>query len=52
MTLEERIEELKIQEARLQMQLDEIRYVKQGYENTLKAQKEESEKQENEDQNT
>jgi len=40
MTLEERIEELKIQEARLQMQLDEIRYVKQGYENTLKAQKE------------
>ena len=52
MTLEERIEELKVQEARLQMQLDEIRYVKQGYENTLKAQKEESEKQENEDQNT
>ena len=40
MTLEERIEELKIQEARLQMQLDEIRYVKQGYENTLKAQQE------------
>ena len=37
MTLEERIEELKIQEARLQMQLDEVRYVKQGYENTLKA---------------
>ena len=52
MTLEERIEELKVQEARLQMQLDEIRYVKQGYENTLKAQKEESEKQENEEQNT
>ena len=44
MTLEERIEELKIQEARLQMQLDEIRYVKQGYENTLKAQKEKEEK--------
>jgi hypothetical protein len=40
MTLEERIEELKVQEARTQMQLDEIRYVKQGYENTLKAQKE------------
>jgi hypothetical protein len=40
MTLEERIEELKIQEARLQMQLDEIRYVKQGYENTLKANEE------------
>jgi hypothetical protein len=52
MTLEERIEELKVQEARTQMQLDEIRYVKQGYENTLKAQKEESEKQEKEDQNT
>jgi hypothetical protein len=44
MTLEERIEELKVQEARLQMQLDEIRYVKQGYENTLKAQSEEAEK--------
>lgn len=44
MTIEERIEELKIQEARLQMQLDEIRYVKQGYENTLKAQQEQSEK--------
>jgi hypothetical protein len=42
MTLEERIEELKIQEARLQMQLDEVRYVKQGYENTLKAQAEEA----------
>jgi len=40
MTIEERIEELKIQEARLQMQLDEVRYVKQGYENTLKAQDE------------
>jgi len=40
MTIEERIEELKIQEARLQMQLDEIRYVKQGYENTLEAQAE------------
>jgi hypothetical protein len=40
MTIEERIEELKIQEARLQMQLDEIRYVKQGYENTLKANEE------------
>ncbi len=50
MTLEERIEELKVQEARIQMQLDEIRYVKQGYENTLKAQDEE--KQENEEQNT
>jgi len=44
MTLEERIEELKAQEARTQMQLDEIRYVKQGYENTLKAQAEEAEK--------
>ena len=44
MTLEERIEELKVQESRTQMQLDEIRYVKQGYENTLKAQAEEAEK--------
>ena len=44
MTLEERIEELKVQEARTQMQLDEIRYVKQGYENTLKAQDEGAEK--------
>jgi hypothetical protein len=44
MTLEERIEELNVQEARTQMQLDEIRYVKQGYENTLKAQAEEAEK--------
>lgn len=50
MTLEERIEELKAQEARTQMQLDEIRYVKQGYENTLKAQKEkESEDQSSEE---
>jgi hypothetical protein len=44
MTLEERIEELKAQESITQMQLDEIRYVKQGYENTLKAQAEEAEK--------
>jgi len=44
MTIEERIEELKIQEARLQMQLDEIRYVKQGYENTLKANEESDKK--------
>jgi hypothetical protein len=40
MTIEERIEELKTQEAITQMQLDEIKYVKQGYENTLKAQEE------------
>jgi len=40
MTIEERIEELKIQEARLQMQLAEVQYVKQGYENTLKDQAE------------
>ena len=40
MTIEERIKELEVQEARLQMQLDEIRYVKQGYENTLKDQSE------------
>ena len=41
MTIEERIEELKVQEARLQMQLDEVRFLIQGYENTLKAQQDE-----------
>jgi hypothetical protein len=40
MTLEERIKELEVQEARLQMQLAEVQYVKQGYENTLKDQAE------------
>lgn len=49
MTLEERIEELKIQEARLQMQLDEVRYVKQGYENTLKAQQEQADEADSKD---
>jgi hypothetical protein len=49
MTLEERIEELKIQEARLQMQLDEVRYVKQGYENTLKAQQEQDDEADSKD---
>jgi hypothetical protein len=34
--MEERIEQLKAQEAQLQMQLDEIRFLIQGYENTLK----------------
>jgi hypothetical protein len=33
--MEERIEQLKAQEAQLQMQLDEIRFLIQGYENTL-----------------
>jgi len=31
----QRIEQLKAQEANLQLQLDEIRYLLQGYENTL-----------------
>ena len=35
--MEERIEQLKAQEKQLQMQLDEIRFLIQGYENTLKA---------------
>jgi len=34
--MEERIEQLKAQEKQLQMQLDEIRFLIQGYENTLK----------------
>jgi len=42
MTLEERIEELKIQEAQTLMQLDEIRFVIQGYVNTLEKQNEEA----------
>jgi hypothetical protein len=33
--MEERIEQLKAQEKQLQMQLDEIRFLIQGYENTL-----------------
>jgi hypothetical protein len=36
----QRIEQLKAQEATLQLQLDEIRYLIQGYENTLKESKE------------
>lgn len=35
--MKERIEQLKAQEAQLQMQLDEVRFLIQGYENTLKA---------------
>ena len=38
--MEERIEQLKVQEKQLQMQLDEIRFLIQGYENTLKANEE------------
>jgi len=38
--MEERIEQLKAQEAQLQMQLDEIRFLIQGYENTLKKNEE------------
>jgi hypothetical protein len=33
--INQRIEQLKAQEANLQLQLDEIRYLVQGYENTL-----------------
>lgn len=35
--MKERIEQLKAQEAQLQLQLDEVRYLIQGYENTIKA---------------
>ena len=35
--MKERLEQLKAQEKQLQMQLDEIRFLIQGYENTLKA---------------
>ena len=38
--MEERIEQLKAQEKQLQMELDEIRFLIQGYENTLKANEE------------
>ena len=40
--MEERIEQLKAQEKQLQMQLDEIRFLIQGYENTLAKQNEEA----------
>lgn len=40
--MEERIEQLKAQEKQLQMQLDEIRFLIQGYVNTLEKQNEES----------
>jgi hypothetical protein len=36
----QRIEQLKTQEANLQLQLDEIRFLIQGYENTLKESQE------------
>jgi hypothetical protein len=36
----QRMEQLKAQEANLQLQLDEIRYLIQGYENTLKESQE------------
>jgi hypothetical protein len=42
--MEERIEQLKAQEAQLQMQLDEIRFLIQGYENTLKKNEEDTTK--------
>jgi hypothetical protein len=42
--MEERIEQLKAQEAQLQMQLDEIRFLIQGYENTLKKNEEDTKK--------
>ena len=38
--IQQRIEQLKAQEANLQLQLDEIRYLIQGYENTLKESQE------------
>jgi hypothetical protein len=38
--IQQRIEQLKAQEANLQLQLDEIRFLIQGYENTLKESQE------------
>jgi hypothetical protein len=38
--INQRIEQLKAQEANLQLQLDEIRFLIQGYENTLKESQE------------
>ena len=38
--LEQRLEQLKAQQANLQLQLDEIAFLIQGYENTIKAQAE------------
>lgn len=40
--LEQRLEQLRAQQAQLQLQLDEIAFLIQGYENTIKAQQEES----------
>ena len=40
--MKERLEQLKAQEAQLQLQLDEVRFLIQGYENTLKAQADEA----------
>jgi hypothetical protein len=39
--MKERLEQLKAQEAQLQLQLDEVRFLIQGYENTIKAQQDE-----------
>jgi prefoldin subunit 5 len=39
--LEERLQQLKAQQASLQLQLDELAYLIVGYENTIKAQEEE-----------
>jgi len=39
--LEERLQQLKAQQASLQLQLDELTYLIVGYENTIKAQEEE-----------
>ena len=36
--MEERIEQLKLQEKQLQMQLDEIRFLIQGYKNAMENQ--------------
>lgn len=35
--LEQRLEQLKAQQANLQLQLDEIAFLIQGYENTIRA---------------
>lgn len=47
--MKERLEQLKAQEAQLQLQLDEVRFLIQGYENTLKAQQEKADEADSKD---
>jgi len=47
--MKERLEQLKAQEAQLQLQLDEVRFLIQVYENTLKAQQEQADEADSKD---